>query len=323
MESGSWRISSSCELQDGDQANLLTVETHTYNSSPFDSQGRPPGVLAAGGVLDRIVAAKSVRVASAKQNGIAASDIVSTGKSRSGHNSLAAALRKSDRTNIIAEIKHRSPSKGIIREDFDPVRIAEGYASAGAAALSVLTEEDFFGGSLEHLRAIRKSLPETPLLRKDFLFDEYQLHESLEAGADAVLLITAILDDTSLARLIRLATELGLDALVEVHTKSELERAASAGARVIGINNRDLRDFTVDLATSLSLAPLAPNGAILVSESGISTDHDIALLSSAGFNAFLIGEHFMRAAEPGEALKRLLSDGLNGQGQLSVVSRQL
>jgi indole-3-glycerol phosphate synthase len=297
-------------LQDGDQANLLIVETHTHNSSPFDSQGRPPGVLAAGGVLDRIVAAKSVRVASAKQNGIAASGFVGArGEGRAGRNSFAAALRKSDRTNIIAEIKHRSPSKGIIREDFDPVRIAEGYVSGGAAALSVLTEEDFFGGSLEHLRAIRKSLPEIPLLRKDFLFDEYQLHESLEAGADAVLLITAILDDTSLARLIRLATELGLDALVEVHTKSELERAASAGARVIGINNRDLRDFTVDLATSLSLAPLAPKGAILVSESGISTDRDIALLSSAGFNGFLIGEHFMRAAEPGEALKELLAEG--------------
>lgn len=299
--------------EDGDQANLLTVETHTHNSPHFASQDRPPGVLSAGGVLDRIVAAKSVRVATAKQDGVAASGFVGArGESRAGHNSFSAALREPDRTNIIAEIKHRSPSKGIIRDDFDPVRIAEGYASAGAAALSVLTEEDFFGGSLDHLRAIRRRLPEIPLLRKDFLFDEYQLHESLEAGADAVLLITAILDDAILTHLIRLAAELGLDALVEVHTKSELERASSAGARVIGINNRDLRDFTVDLATSLALAGLAPQGTILVSESGISTDRDIALLSSEGFNGFLIGEHFMRAAEPGEALKRLLSACLNG-----------
>jgi indole-3-glycerol phosphate synthase len=289
------------------------VETHTHKTLHFASQDRPPGVLSAGGVLDRIVAAKSVRVASAKQDGITSSGTMSTGReSRASHNSLAEALRKRDRTNIIAEIKHRSPSKGIIREDFDPVRIAEGYVSGGAAALSVLTEEDFFGGSLDHLRAIRQHLPEIPLLRKDFLFDDYQLNESLEAGADAVLLITAILDDTSLPRLIRLAAELGLDALVEVHTKSELERAASAGALIIGINNRDLRDFSVDLGTSLGLAGLAPKDTILVSESGISTDSDLALLSSAGFNGFLIGEHFMRAAEPGEALKRLLSDCLNG-----------
>ena len=299
--------------EDGDQANLLTVETHTHNSPHFEPQSRPPGVLPAGGVLDRIVAAKSVRVATAKQNEITASVIMSTGReSRARHNSFAAALREPHTTNIIAEIKHRSPSKGIIRDDFDPVRIAEGYASAGAAALSVLTEEDFFGGSLEHLRAIRRRLPEIPLLRKDFLFDEYQLHESLEAGADAVLLITAILDDAILTHLIRLAAELGLDSLVEVHTKSELERAAFAGARIIGINNRDLRDFSVDLGTSLALAGLAPQDIILVSESGISRDSDVALLSSAGFNGFLIGEHFMRAAEPGEALKRLLSDCLNG-----------
>jgi indole-3-glycerol phosphate synthase len=260
--------------------------------------------------LDRIVAAKAIRVQSAKQNRVAAFQLMSAHRqSQSIHKLFSARLLRRGRTNIIAEIKHRSPSRGVIRQDFDPVGIAEGYALAGAAALSVLTEEDFFGGSLEYLRAIRSRLPEIPLLRKDFLFDEYQLYESLEAGADAVLLITAILDDATLARLIGVSAELGLEALVEVHTKSELERAAAAGASIIGINNRDLRDFTVDIGTSLTLARLAPTGAVLVSESGISTERDISLLSEAGFNAFLIGEHFMRAEDPGRALKALLSDG--------------
>jgi indole-3-glycerol phosphate synthase len=219
--------------------------------------------------------------------------------------SLAASLTRTSSINIIAEIKRRSPSRGVIREDFDPVRIAESYASGGAAALSVLCEEDFFGGSLEHLEAIRERV-ELPLLRKDFIFDEYQLYEATLAGADAVLLIVAILDDELLQRLIALGRELGLDALVEVHSEDQMERAARAGASIIGVNNRDLTTFRVDLKTSQRLAALAPKGATLVSESGISARSDIEMLQTAGFSAFLVGEHLMRAENPGDALRSLI-----------------
>jgi indole-3-glycerol phosphate synthase len=209
--------------------------------------------------------------------------------------------------NIIAEIKQRSPSKGIIREDFDPVPIAKSYQAGGAAALSVLAEEDFFGGSLEHLEKIRASV-QLPLLRKDFIFDEYQLYESVVAGADAVLLIVAILDDELLARLARLANELRLDVLVEVHSADEMNRALRAGASLIGINNRDLTSFTVDLETSMKLAQLAPEGAILISESGIATGQEIRELRLAGFSGFLIGEHLMRADDPGVELANLIGN---------------
>ena len=279
------------------------------NAFESNHKTRPPGLLSAGGVLDRIVAAKFTRLQDAKENQGATSDAPGDVRGRkSSQGSFLAALRRADRCNIIAEIKHRSPSKGVMRHEFDPVRIAEDYAEAGAAALSVLTEEDFFGGSLDHLRAIRRCLPQIPLLRKDFLFDSSQLFESVDAGADAVLLITAILADAKLAQLIQLSAELGLDSLAEVHTRLEMERAVAAGARIIGINNRDLRDFTVDLRTSLELARRAPKGATLVSESGISTGKDMSMLRSAGFNAFLIGEQFMRADDPGDALKRLLAE---------------
>lgn len=268
-----------------------------------------PGLLSAGGVLDRIVEAKAGCLDQAKRRVpieplvLEALAIAALSKERS----LAAALRRPDCVNVIAEIKQRSPSKGIICEDFDPVRIAESYAIGGAAALSVLCEEEFFGGSLEHLKAIRSRVG-LPLLRKDFIFDTYQLYEALVAGADAVLLIVAILEDDLLARLIGLANELGLDALVEVHSADEMMRAARAGASIIGINNRDLTTFNVDLDTSIQLAPLAPKDSILVSESGINTGSDIRRLRSAGFRAFLVGEHLMRAQHPGEALKRLIEE---------------
>ena len=274
----------------------------------MDTRIELPGVLSAGGVLDRIVEAKAGRLNETKRR--APIEEV-TAKARAlaalaGKGSLAAALRRPDRVNVIAEIKQRSPSKGIICEDFHPVRIAESYASAGAAALSVLCEEDFFGGSLEHLEAVRGV--GLPLLRKDFIFDAYQLYESRVAGADAVLLIVAVLEDELLAGLMGLANELGLDALVEVHSADEMMRAARAGASIIGINNRDLTTFNVDLDTSIQLAPLAPDDAILVSESGINTGSDIRRLRSAGFSAFLVGEHLMRAQHPGEALKRLFEE---------------
>ncbi|MFY9570039.1 MAG: indole-3-glycerol phosphate synthase TrpC [Blastocatellia bacterium] len=264
----------------------------------------PGGVLAAGGILDRIVAAKVARLEIAKRS--TPFDLISQSRSPRP-NSLIAALGRTERVNIIAEIKQRSPSKGIICDNFDPRRIAKGYAESGAAALSVLAEEDFFGGSLEHIVEIRSRV-ELPVLRKDFLFDEYQLYESVFAGADAVLLIVAILDDLLLSRLIGLAGELGLDALVEVHTADEMKRAVQAGARIIGVNNRDLITFRVDLATSIELADLAPSDAILVSESGINTGIDIKRLKSAGFSAFLVGEHLMRAKNPGAAIEQLMTE---------------
>jgi indole-3-glycerol phosphate synthase len=277
-------------------------------TSTVETRIEQPGLLRAGGVLDLIVEAKAGRLDEAKRRapiGEVAAKALSLA-ALPGERSFAAALRRRDRVNVIAEIKQRSPSKGIICEDFDPARIAESYASGGAAALSVLCEEDFFGGSLEHLEAVRGVGP--PLLRKDFIFDAYQLYESRVAGADAVLLIVALLEDDLLARLIGLANELGLDALVEVHSADEMMRAARAGASIIGINNRDLTTFNVDLDTSIQLAPLAPEDAILVSESGINTGSDIRRLRSAGFSAFLVGEHLMRAQHPSEALRRLIEE---------------
>ena len=261
-------------------------------------------MLTAGGVLDRIVEAKAVRLVENKR-GVPLEQVIALCNARA-RRSFAESIANPERVNIIAEIKHRSPSKGTIREDFNPVNIAESYEQAGAAAMSVLAEEDFFGGSLVHLRAIRQRV-NTPLLRKDFIFDPYQIHESVAAGADAVLLIVAILNDELLARLIKLASETGLDALVEVHTAGEMKRATAAGAKIIGVNNRDLTTFAVDLNTSFRLAQLAPAGAILVSESGIRTGEDIRNLKSAGFSSFLIGEHFMRAENPGDALRRLIA----------------
>jgi len=265
-------------------------------------------MIKAGGILDRIVDAKAVRLEAAKRrapiNGLM--DRAGSQSSTRICHSLADALSRAQ-VNIIAEIKQRSPSKGIIRDDFDPIRIADSYAGAGAAALSVLAEEDFFGGSLEHLEAIRSRVA-LPLLRKDFIFDEYQLYESLLAGADAVLLIVGILEDELLRSLIDLADKLELNALVEVHSADEMKRAIRAGATMIGVNNRDLTTFAVDLETSVQLARIATDGAILVSESGINFGSDIQRLKAAGFSAFLVGEHLMRATDPGAALLQLISE---------------
>ena len=227
-------------------------------------------------------------------------------RSRAPH-FFAEALARTDRVNIIAEIKRRSPSKGIIRDDFDAARIASSYAAAGAAAISVVCEEDFFGGSLDHLGEVREVV-ELPVLRKDFIIDEYQVYESAAAGADALLLITAILDDSLLEDLLGLAQRLGLDAIVEVHSRDEMTRAVRAGATIIGVNNRDLTTFDVDLNASMELAELAPRETILVSESGITRGSDIRRLKEAGFAAFLIGEHLMRADSPGRALRELIGE---------------
>jgi indole-3-glycerol phosphate synthase len=207
---------------------------------------------------------------------------------------------------VIAEIKRASPSKGLIRSDFDPVWIARRYAEAGASALSVLTEEHFFQGSLQYLEAVR-AVVSLPLLRKDFILDPYQLVEARAWGADAVLLIVAILDDGQLADLHATARGLDLDVLVEVHNEDELERVRDLGATLIGVNNRDLRTFVTRLATAEWLRPLMSPGVTAVAESGIETPADIARLRRAGYEVFLIGESLMRAPDPGAALATLLA----------------
>jgi indole-3-glycerol phosphate synthase len=221
---------------------------------------------------------------------------------------FTAALSRTDRINVIAECKRRSPSRGVLRADYDPVAIATAYATAGAAAISVLTEPTFFDGALEHLERVRDAI-DTPLLRKDFIVSEYQLLEARAAGADAVLLIVAALTPQDLRELMSTATSLGLDTLVEVHDGAELAVAVDAGARVIGVNNRNLRTLAVDVQASEALVSMMPCGVVAVSESGLTSSADLVALRGLGYRAFLIGERFMTDANPGEALRSLLVAG--------------
>ncbi len=206
---------------------------------------------------------------------------------------------------VIAEVKKASPSKGVIRPDFDPVAIARAYAAHGASALSVLTDAKYFQGSLRFLEAIAEAVS-LPLLRKDFTLDPYQIYEARAAYADAILLIAAALGDTQLSDLLGLSQEMGLAALVEVHTVEELGRVLPLQPRLIGVNNRDLHTFHTDLGTTVRLLPLMPPDVTVVSESGIDTAVDIVRLQEKGVHAFLIGESLMRAADPGLKLRELL-----------------
>jgi indole-3-glycerol phosphate synthase len=206
---------------------------------------------------------------------------------------------------VIAELKKASPSRGLIAHSFDPARLAPELEQSGAAALSVLTDEEFFQGSLNDLRLASQNT-KIPCLRKDFIIDEWQVLEARAHSADAVLLIAAALSQTELARLARRATELGLDVLTEVHNEVEIQRVLDAGLTLIGVNNRDLHTFRVDLTTALRLAAQIPEGVLSVAESGIENGADIARLQAAGYRAFLIGESLMRAPAPGAALRALL-----------------
>jgi len=217
-----------------------------------------------------------------------------------------AELGMPDCVNVIAECKRRSPSKGVLAASYDPVRVATQYEEGGAAAISVLTEPTFFDGSLEHLAAVRKRVG-IPLLRKDFIVDPYQLFEARAAGADAVLLIVAALAQNDLAGLQSLAWELGLATLVEVHDETELARAIDSGARVIGVNNRNLRTLTVDIEASDRLAARIPRGVTGVSESGLKSRDELDRLAAAGYRAFLIGERFMTDPDPVVAIRQLVS----------------
>ena len=250
-------------------------------------------------VLSEIIGKKRERVAAAKER--APIDNVPR---RENPHALSAALR-AEGINIIAEFKRRSPSKGVIRADANLSQIVKSYEAGGAIGISVLTEEDYFDGSLDDLRTVKTTVS-LPVLRKDFVFDEYQVYESAAAGADAILLIVAALDDETLSRLRRVAEdELGIDALVEVHSSEEMKRAIISGAILIGVNNRDLRTFEVSLQTSLSLAREAPSDALLISESGLRGPDDLRRLREAGYHGFLIGETLMRADNPEQALRDL------------------
>ena len=214
------------------------------------------------------------------------------------------ALREAAAPRVIAECKRRSPSKGILRQDYRPTDHAQSYAAAGAVAISVLTEPTFFDGSLDHLRLVRQAV-NVPLLRKDFIVSEYQLLEAVEAGADAVLLIVAALEQAELCVLLRRAGDLGLAALVEVHDSEDIPRAADAGARIIGVNSRDLRTLTLNPSVLEAAISWLPQGVIAVAESGIRERADMDRLSAMGYHAFLVGERLMTQPDPGEALLRL------------------
>jgi indole-3-glycerol phosphate synthase len=210
--------------------------------------------------------------------------------------------------SIIAEVKRSSPSKGRIRQEFDPFQIATLYQENGAQAISVLTDEAFFEGKRRYLSDI-KDIVDLPLLRKDFVIDPYQIYETRFLGGDALLLIVTLLDAGKLREYILLADKLGLTPLVEVHTREELDKALAAGAEIIGINNRDLRTFSADIKTTLDLAPLIPSDRMVVAESGINSREDIEQLMKAGIHCFLIGEAFMRAEDIGGKLRELLGAG--------------
>ena len=256
-------------------------------------------------ILDRIVADKRGELAAAR----AATPLAEL-RSRAAEAPAIRDFRAALRTpgvGVIAEVKKASPSRGVLRPDFDHVGLAERYAEAGACAMSVLTDEAHFQGTLDHLAAIREALPDgPPLLRKDFLFDEYQLYEARASGADALLLITAILEPSLLRDLITQVQSLGITALVEVHDEAEVEQALTADAEVIGVNNRDLRTFEVDLATTERLRPLVPRDRLFVAESGIFTREHVQRMAACGVDAVLIGEALVTTPDPGAKLRELL-----------------
>jgi indole-3-glycerol phosphate synthase len=256
-------------------------------------------------LLEAIVAATRTRVASAKQREPRAALERRAMERTPQGGAVAARLSRAGSINVIAECKRRSPSRGVLRAAYDPITIAKGYEQAGAAAISILTEPGFFDGSLDHLEAVR-DVVRIPLLRKDFIVDEYQVLEARAAGADAILLILSALSDRDLGSLSRAAADLGLAALVEVHSVDECDRAAAAGASLIGVNNRNLRTLDVDLDASRDIARVLPKSAIGISESGLKTPADLQAMKSLGYHGFLMGERFMIEPDPGAALAGLI-----------------
>lgn len=260
-------------------------------------------------ILQRIVAVKHEEIAAARPKRSLASLREEAESRRGQQRGFAAALRSTiaaGRAGVIAEVKKASPSKGVLRADFRPAEIADSYARHGAACLSVLTDERFFQGSVAYLQQARAACA-LPVLRKDFMVDEYQVMEAGAMGADCILLIAACLDDAQMADLEAAAFALGLDVLVEVHDGAELDRALRLKTPLVGINNRNLRTFEVTLDTTLGLLERVPPDRLLVTESGILGPADVARMRAADVNAFLVGEAFMRAADPGAALASLFN----------------
>jgi len=256
-------------------------------------------------ILERILRQKRNEVATAKRR-CSESELRARPLWREARRGFRSALAARSGPAIIAEIKKASPSRGVIRSDFDPALHARQYERGGATCISVLTDEAFFEGKLADLASARTACS-LPMLRKDFVIDEYQIVEARAWGADAVLLIVAALDQRSLRSLADFAKQEGLDVLVEVHDEQEMSTAVAAGAELIGINNRDLRTFVTTLETTRRLAPLAPRGTLLVSESGIKSTADVESLRASGVRAFLVGEYLMAASDPGAALESLLN----------------
>lgn len=255
-------------------------------------------------VLDTILAHKVEEIAARKARASAAT-VMAAARAAPPPRDMRAAVRR-DTVALIAEIKRASPSRGVLSADFDPVALATTYAAHGATAISVLTDERFFGGDLTHLTAVRAAVS-VPVLRKDFVLDPYQVYEARAAGADAVLLIVAALDDARLANLHALIVELGMAALVEVHDEAELARALTLGASLIGVNNRDLRTFTVALATTERLARLVPPDVALVAESGIFSADDVRRMGAVGAHAVLVGEALVTAPDVAARVRELSS----------------
>jgi len=259
-------------------------------------------------ILNRILARKAEEVAERRAR-LPEAELIARIAELPGTRGFAAAIEAKIDAGlpaVIAEVKRASPSKGLIRTDFDPAAIAKSYAAAGAACLSVLTDSDFFQGSEAFLQQAREACS-LPVLRKDFIIDAYQVYEARAIGADCVLLIVSALDDDMLLQLSLLAAELDLDVLCEVHDEEELERAMALPVPLIGVNNRNLRTFETSLETSLTLQAMIEYDRVLVAESGIHTPEDVARLRSGGIQAFLVGEAFMRAEDPGAELRRLFA----------------
>ena len=250
-------------------------------------------------ILDKIVAHKKQEVAELKARGIDEPEM-----DVPPPRGFIKAISDFDGVAVIAEAKKASPSKGIIRPDFDPVAIARFYKDGGAQAMSVLTDENFFQGSLSYIPEVRQAV-DLPVIRKEFIIDEIQIREARVYGADAILLIAAILDQVQIKDYLDLAHELGMDVLVEIHDEAEAEKAVAAGSRLIGVNNRDLRDFSMDLNTTFRLQKLVPRDIPLVSESGIRDFADMGRLAEHGVAAALVGETLMRAIDPAQALREL------------------
>ena len=258
--------------------------------------------------LEQICATKREEVAARKRMRSLA-DLDASAREQTAPRGFRSALERAERSGfgLIAEIKKASPSKGLIREDFHPAAHARAYAAGGAACLSVLTDAPYFQGHEDYLVEARSAC-ELPVLRKDFMVDPWQVAEARALGADAILIIVAALDDGAMVEIERAAVEYGMDVLVEVHDHAEMERAALLQSRLIGVNNRDLRTFSTDLATTEALAPLAPEGSLLVGESGISRFEDCQRLSHAGVNSFLVGESLMRQCDVEAATRTLLGN---------------